>query len=420
MYINQLSVQNLRGFQSLQANFAFDGQSYGPASGMAPPQLPNVNVVLGENGLGKSTVLRAVALAALGPHADLSGNGLPAGAMLRRVPPAGSQARGAPAPAPSASIEAVFSEPTAPTTPSTRGQVYSALRIVRTAQSGEQVQWVAQPGAARGAAPGPAQTAMAFAVGYGSSRRPASPTPAPAARGAPRSLQAQRFASLLDDDATLVPLESWLPALRQSRARFDEVTALLAQLLALTPYRFSARRDRTGHYLFEDQAGLALPLYQLSGGTRAFIGWVADLLHHLEASCPRGTPLKLQPGMVLIDEIDLHLHPAAQLRLVPVLAAALPRVQFVLSTHSPLVVGGLDIANILVLRRAGQGVEAVRVERPVYGLDADQLLVSELFGLPSSRTPSQRDQLRALAAEARTGDPRAALRFLDAMAGGRR
>lgn len=406
MYINQLSVHNLRSFEALEANFAFDGQDYGPASGMAPPQLPNVNVLLGENGCGKSTLLKAVALAALGPAVQQT---MP---MLRRAPAASSRSRQAPATP--AGIDALFTKPGAPGMRSAPAQLRSSLRIVDGA-GGEELQWIAPTAVARGASQDP--PAEAFAVGYGANRRPLYEQAA--TRDAPRSLQAQRFASLLDNEATLVPLEDWLPAQKRSRQRFIEITSLLAQLLALTPYRFSGERDSQGHYLFEDQDGLALPMPMLSDGYRAFIGWVADLLYHLDAACPRGTPLATQPGLVLIDEVDLHLHPATQLRLVPLLAATLPRVQFVLSTHSPLVVGGLDIANILVLRRVGRAVKAVRIDRPVYGLDADQLLVSELFGLPSSRTPSQRDKLRQLAAEARGGDAQAALRFLDAMAGGR-
>ncbi|APW37100.1 hypothetical protein RD110_07750 [Rhodoferax koreense] len=411
MYIHQLSVRNLRSIAALEANFAFDGQRYGPASGMVPPRLANVNVILGDNGVGKSSLLQAVALAVLGPDAG----DLPTRPMVR-MQPGGDAARSRAVGAHAAEIEAVFASAASP-----RGarslaappSVHSMLRIVRETGNtrGEQTEWLGPNPRTRGAAP------AGFAVGYGATRNAAAAASA-TARGQPTSLQAQRFASLLDHGGGLVALEMWMPQLQRSRRRFQEATALLNRLLAPVSCRFTGRRDRQGIYLFEGQAPVALPLAAWSDAQRSFIGWVADLLYHLCAACPRGQALADQPGIALVDEIDAHLHPSVQMQIVPTLAAALPRVQFILTCHSPLVVGGLDIANLLVLRRAGDGVEATRIDRPVYGLDADQLLVSDLFGLPSTRAAGQRDTLKRLATQARGGDAQAALRFLDALAPG--
>jgi predicted ATP-binding protein involved in virulence len=95
-----------------------------------------------------------------------------------------------------------------------------------------------------------------------------------------------------------------------------------------------------------------LPLSMLSSGIRTTIALIADLAHR----CARLNPLlgpniaKLTPGVVLIDEVDLHLHPAWQQLIVDLLRTAFPAVQFILSTHSPQVLSTVDSSEIRVIK----------------------------------------------------------------------
>ena len=66
--------------------------------------------------------------------------------------------------------------------------------------------------------------------------------------------------------------------------------------------------------------GSDVPFQALSDDYRAYIGWIADLVYHLHLGTPRGTPLVSSRGIVLVDEVDLHLHPEWQRVVVPRLA----------------------------------------------------------------------------------------------------
>jgi predicted ATP-binding protein involved in virulence len=101
-----------------------------------------------------------------------------------------------------------------------------------------------------------------------------------------------------------------------------------------------------------------LPLSVLSDGVRNMIALVADLAHR----CIRLNPhfgeaaARLTPGVVLIDEVDMHLHPRWQQLVVELLQNAFPAMQMVLTTHSPHVLSTVDVESIRVIRlRDGQG-----------------------------------------------------------------
>ena len=95
-----------------------------------------------------------------------------------------------------------------------------------------------------------------------------------------------------------------------------------------------------------------LPIALLSSGIRTTLALAADIAHR----CARLNPslgqdiARLTPGVVLIDEVDLHLHPAWQQLIVALLRTAFPAVQFILSTHSPQVLSTVDSSAIRVIK----------------------------------------------------------------------
>ena len=112
---------------------------------------------------------------------------------------------------------------------------------------------------------------------------------------------------------------------------------------------------------FELRSGkgsMKVPATWLSQGYQSTIAWIADLLGHIVLEAESGGSelelAKLQ-GLVLIDEIDLHLHPKWQVKLISSLKTALPQMQFVVTTHSPMVLPALRPEEIVMLELDDEG-----------------------------------------------------------------
>lgn len=123
------------------------------------------------------------------------------------------------------------------------------------------------------------------------------------------------------------------------------------------------------------------PLYieQLSDGEKCTLAMMGDLARRLALANPgRSNPLEGE-GLVLIDEIELHLHPAWQRRIIPALRSAFPGLQFIVSTHSPQVLSEVDSSmKILLLQNDGESQEVSLTEmKPLSGWDVNDIL--ELF-----------------------------------------
>jgi predicted ATP-binding protein involved in virulence len=102
-------------------------------------------------------------------------------------------------------------------------------------------------------------------------------------------------------------------------------------------------------------------------------------------------------AIVLIDELDAHLHPRWKMRIVSSLRKAFPQVQFVASTHDPLVLRGIRNNEVAVLRRVpGQGTVIDQELPPIEGMNVEDLLTSRHFGLDSLLDPDVEARLTEL------------------------
>ncbi|MDO8967178.1 AAA family ATPase [Algoriphagus sp.] len=106
--------------------------------------------------------------------------------------------------------------------------------------------------------------------------------------------------------------------------------------------------DLTGIFIFPNGNKEKLQFSQLSDGYRNIIGMVADIAYRCIKLNPHlgENAVKLTPGIVLIDELDLHLHPNWQRRIVDDLKNTFPNIQFVATTHSPFIVQSLKSDEI--------------------------------------------------------------------------
>lgn len=104
---------------------------------------------------------------------------------------------------------------------------------------------------------------------------------------------------------------------------------------------------------------VAMPATWLSQGYQSTIAWLADLVGQVMWEADGPVPAKEMEGLVLVDELDLHLHPVWQQSLIESLKHTFPRLQFVATTHSPLLLSGLDDDEIVRLAEDDHGNVAV-------------------------------------------------------------
>lgn len=120
--------------------------------------------------------------------------------------------------------------------------------------------------------------------------------------------------------------------------------------------------------------GTELSISQLSEGEKCTLALVGDIARRLAIANPsRSNPLE-GTGVVLIDEVDLHLHPKWQLKIVPLLQEIFPNIQFVVTTHSPKVLGELD--DRFNIFRLNEVDDEIRIEKmkPMLGWDTNHIL----------------------------------------------
>jgi ABC-type multidrug transport system ATPase subunit len=116
--------------------------------------------------------------------------------------------------------------------------------------------------------------------------------------------------------------------------------------------------------------GKVLDVRQLSDGEKGILSMVLDLAKRLSQANPNSeNPLKTGEAIVLIDEIDLHLHPKWQHEIVQKLCEIFPNCQFIATTHSPQVIGEVEHERIQIIKDGN-----VCPSPPSYGLDSSRVL----------------------------------------------
>ena len=404
MYIDEIEIENFRTFRKSRISFCHVEVDYEKAE-MPKPRLPNLNLLLADNGFGKTTLLKAIALAALGPAVGRSGI-YPYHLIRREVGQRDLK---------KAVVKASFTTHEQDHTPFDK--IESRVEVIPEGDL-ELLDW--SQGDDKPWNPVFSSDSDAFfMVGYGATRRVAKSTRVePSGRSSPR---AARIMGLFEEDYSLRPLNTWLPRYRASKrlkGRYVQVTHLINRLVGKGGWEFTGKQDKEGEYLY-GRKGAEVPFPAVVDGYRAFLGWIGDLLFHVCETCPSGKKLVENRGIVMVDEIDLHLHPTWQMTVLQTLAKALPNIQFIVTSHSPLIVGSLEWMNIILMRPGPkQSSTATRLEWAVHGLDADQVLLTDFFGMESTRAPGKNCALKDLSLQARDGDTAAAKKILDEMSRG--
>lgn len=317
------------------------------------------NILLGNNGVGKSTILRALAVALCGKDAEQY-----AARLIRTG-------------VTSASIQL-----------ETERQTYQT--ILQATTSG--VELTSLPVR-------PLDSEGWLALGFPALRT---------ASGARTAREASRFPTVRDilplargdSDLRLDDLQTWIADLdyrakheqslktgdrryeRLIQTFFDTVTYLLEGV----KIEFQGVDPATKQITVATADGV-VPFEYVSQGTSSLISWVGVLLQRLYEIFGDDEKPTERYVLVLMDEIDAHMHPLWQLVLLPRIRERFPHMQLVATTHSPLILNGLKDKNLLhVVRSQGnRQVEVLRYEMDLKGLETDRILTSPLFGLADSR-----------------------------------
>ncbi|MFM0089298.1 AAA family ATPase [Paraburkholderia sediminicola] len=183
---------------------------------------------------------------------------------------------------------------------------------------------------------------------------------------------------------TTIPNPSWW--LKESSERdFNAAIRALREVLMLKQdslvTRYGADNIQDSG-LSVDVHGTSTPLDRLSDGYRSVVAMTTDIICEMLRYWP---DLESARGVVLIDEIDVHLHPRWKMRILRSLRAAVPGVQFIATTHDPLCLRGAYDGEVQVLQRdEANDISLVGNLPNVEGLTVEQLLTSDYFGMLST------------------------------------
>jgi predicted ATP-binding protein involved in virulence len=218
----------------------------------------------------------------------------------------------------------------------------------------------------------------------------------------PRSWQLRQFAAWMRAQAAL--------ASEDPKAK-RHLAALQGAAERFLPSYVGLRPDEDGdRLLIDDKRGATLEVGQLSDGERGVLAMVLDLARRLSQANPNSTdPLIDASAVVLIDELDLHLHPAWQRTIVRRLLDVFPQCQFIATTHSPQVVGEVEHDRIQIISDG-----AVYSPTHSFGVDSSRVL-EEIMDAPP-RTADVQEVLGQLSKEVANKNLAEAQRLVIALA----
>ena len=199
----------------------------------------------------------------------------------------------------------------------------------------------------------------------------------------PRSLSVQ---SLFNPDAALVSLSNWAMDVDYSSKgkNLSVVKTALNQFL-VDGVKFKRIDKKRGLLIFSTPDG-EVPLDQLSDGYQNVTAWVGDSMYNITNSFNNyKDPLKAR-GVLLIDEIDLHLHPKWQRRLHNFLNTKLPNFQVIVTTHSPLTAQQAVENELYALKRNRKKIDLIPFNGNPSEMLLHQVLMSPVFGVETDES----------------------------------
>ncbi len=236
-----------------------------------------------------------------------------------------------------------------------------------------------------------------FAAGYGAFRRltrktgqinlPAMQTPE----------RFTNFISQFEEDEPLTAFEQWLLyldvlILRNSdngkRAEKQRDTAIAA-INSLLPQGTTYGGIDENLKIWFSVGGVKVPTPGLADGYRSVLALAGDLIWRLIEAFPESKKPLEEEGVVLIDELDIHLHPVWQRNIAGWLQTVFPNLQFIVATHSPLIAAGAGQEAVTYrLQQDSEGTVSCTEVKNIAFKDVDTILQGDAFGLVSTYSPT--------------------------------
>ncbi|HEX4421374.1 MAG TPA: AAA family ATPase [Kofleriaceae bacterium] len=392
MYVLAVEIENIRALDHIRW-------------AIKPDQAPGWHVILGENGAGKSTFLRSIALALVGPS-EAPGLRQDWNTWLKRGASGGS-----------ISLMLDFDvkrdrfagQGRAPKNYYLPASVIFdrapevTLRASRNPKlSPERHTW----GGAHGW----------FAASYGPFRRfqGGNPDIEKLYHSQPRLA---RHLSVFGENVSLSEPLAWLTRLDHERQRRNKVSGQLLENItrfvnqpSFLPNGVRLHRITDQGVEFRDGGGSVVLVEELSDGYRSLLSMTFELLRQL-VQCygpkhvfnAKDPALISAPGVVLIDEVDAHLHPSWQREIGRWMRKHFPKIQFIVTTHSPLICQAAHVGTVWRLPRPGSDdtghmLEGTQLDRVIYGdpVEAYESSAFDLHVLRSDEATQLLDELTKL------------------------
>ena len=407
MFIKSITLENIRGFKKL--HFSLD-RGDGNFAGWT--------VFTGDNGSGKSTLLKAIAVGLVGRDTARAlqpsfhhwiREGIHRGSIGLEIVPVipddgfSSSGKDTAKPFPVKVGLLNGSKETSLEEASPRGKPKSYSTPQRSIWSTSPIGW--------------------FSFGYGPFRRVFGASP-----DATRQMVAastERFVTMFQEAASLGEVDQWLrdlnhKSLENKTAETQQLEILLTILRdELMPNEITIDRVDSDGLWLRDRKGLKLAWTEMSDGYRSALALLADILRHLIKAYgvtglvgrdQDGRIFVKRSGVVLIDEIDAHLHPEWQREIGFWLKRHFPHIQFLVTTHSPIICQAADENGLFHLPEPGsdQKPRALSKEeyRRVIASRPDTILRTAAFGMENTRSPravAARSEYAKLMAKKRAG-----------------
>jgi uncharacterized protein (TIGR02646 family) len=355
-FISEIRVSNFKMIEKLTLPFSIPEET--------PTQMPSANIakilrepwlmLLGENGVGKSSFLQAVTLALAGGD-YVKKLGIKPADILRH-----GQEKGF--------VEVYYHGVSSPV----------SIHFSRAAK------------APMSSHPHPTE----FLIAYGSTRLFASKK-----LTAEESNGKVKAMNLFSAETALADAQQWIKELfvqakksQQKKLLFDRVALAIKDLLLFHKDEEITVEDNYVVFKYRDKSHDRL--VELSDGYKSVVALVVDLMKTLVQA---DLPMESATGIVVLDEIGTHLHPRWRMQVVQRFRNVFPRMQFIVTTHDPLCLRGLKKGEVAVFKKDNKGkVVAISDLPDPSGYRSDQLLSSDFFGLKSTIDPEVEEAFNEL------------------------
>ncbi len=400
MWIESINIKNIKCFEDTVISFARN-----PNNSRRWRAKPYTWItLLGENGVGKSTILQALALLLAGPEASKELLPRPTGWVRNDHVPGelkatlhqedGDKGKHGENKKRTAFTYSYFvtSSQNLEIGMGKDKQIYTEPALVE--DNTKVLSWLRANAFSSG-------SQGWFAVGYGAFRRltRVSQVIIPSLDPPKRS---SNFFTQFNEDSSLSSFERWMVYLdyrlakdpQDSRAKQMKQVGEEA-IIKLLPGNVGIAGITSDGLIKFLVNGQEVPTISLSDGFRSVIALAGDLIWRLLQAFPDSDNPTSASGVVLIDELDIHLHPSWQREIAGWLQQVFPNLQFFVATHSPLVAAGAgEDALTLRLILEDENLQITEVPYLTLAADVDRTLKSPAFGLSSTYSPSTEKKIQ--------------------------